>query len=147
MRSILPETIQVLSLENYEENRVHCDQILSKLSDWFGPYDVYEEYLDDLEIRPVFGVFIDGVVVGLIALTETSNATIDIHLMAVSPEKHGIGIGSALIKHAENFARDKGMSFLTVKSLGPSHANDFYPRTHAFYKATGFKPIDEHADF
>lgn len=100
-----------------------------------------------METRPVFGVPVDGVVVGLMALTETSSATIDIHLIAVTPEKHGLGIGTALVRQAESFTRSKVKSFLTVKSLGPSHGNAFYPKTHAFYRAAGFEPIEEYADF
>lgn len=141
------ETHSVSQLKGVAESRRHCDRILSKLPEWFGPNEVYEDYLDDLETRPVFGVSIDGAVVGLMALTETSSATIDIHLMAVMPENHGTGIGSALVRRAESFARDNGKSFLTVKSLGPSHASEFYPKTHAFYVAAGFLPIEEFADF
>ena len=140
-------TFPIKQLNDYADNRAHCEQILSKLPGWFGPYEVFEEYLDDLKTRPVFGVTIDDIVVGLMALSETSEATIDIHLMAVAPEYHGKGIGSALVQHAEVFAFAKGKSFLTVKSLGPSHDNEFYPKTHAFYLASGFRPIEEFADF
>lgn len=143
----MAETFEILQLDSYAANRVHCDKILSKLPDWFGPYSVYEEYLDDLESRPVFGIVISDTVVGIMVLSETSEATMDIHLMAVMPDEHRKGMGRALVRHAERFARANGKRFLTVKTLGPSHTNDAYPKTHAFYRAVGFEPVEEYADF
>lgn len=143
----MPKEIEVQELTDYQENRVICDNILAKLPDWFGSYETYEEYLDDLESRPVFAVVIGQETAGIMALTKTSNASIDIHLMAVTPNEHGKGIGRALVKRAAEFARSNGAKYLTVKTIGPSLVNDAYARTRRFYEKEGFLPIEEFIDF
>lgn len=130
-----------------EENRVICDAVLAQLSDWFGPRETYKDYLDDLETRPVFTVTFEGNAAGIMALTMTSQDCVEIHLMAIAPDHHGNGIGTALVKEAAAFARTSGAGYLTVKTLGPSRDNAAYAKTRGFYAAQGFLPLGEFTDF
>lgn len=132
---------------NDAQNRIVCDTILTSLPDWFGSREANDEYIDDLKTRPVFGVDIGGQTAGIMALTRTSPATFDIHLMAVAPDQHGNGIGTALVRHAIDFARTNGAKFLTVKTLGPSRDNAAYARTRHFYDTQGFAALEEFIDF
>ena len=143
----MPRAYRVEELSDVDQSRAACDRLLSQLPDWFGTYDVYQDYLDDLATRHVFGVAVSNTVVGLMALTEASKAHMDIHVFAVAPAMHGKGVGRALVIQAERFAAEKGKHFLTVKTLGPSHPSLPYRKTRGFYQAVGFAPIEEYADF
>jgi len=137
----------VSALEDYAQSRALCDGILSALPDWFGGFENYKDYLDDLKDRPVIAAGFDGQQGGIMALTRTSEASVDIHLMAVHPDCHRQGIGQALVQSAMSFAQSNGAQVLTVKTLGPSLVNDPYAQTRHFYAAQGFVPIEEFPDF
>lgn len=143
----MSDIFTVLEMSDYDANRRACNTILAQLPDWFGPRNSYQVYLDDLQNRPVFGVVANGEVVGIMAMTKTSTASADIHLIAVRPDHHGQGIGHALIGRAATFARNEGAVFLTVKTLGPSRSNAAYAKTIGFYERQGFLPVEEFADF
>ncbi len=138
---------KIVWAQDVAATKVVCDAILGGLPDWFGPYDIYKDYLDYLETRPSFVAQIEAGEVGILTLSQTSAAAVDIHLMAVTPDQHGKGIGQALVDQAVLFAREKGAKFLTVKTLGPSHPHKGYARTRRFYERQGFAPIEEFIDF
>jgi hypothetical protein len=47
------------------------------------------------------------------------------------------------VKKAEAWLRQRGVEYLQVKTLGPSHPDEGYARTRAFYFALGFRPLEE----
>ena len=124
-----------------------CERVLSDLPAWFGPREIHCVYFDAVEERPVFAASVNGEDVAIMALTRTSDAAVDIHLIAVTPAHHHQGIGRALVARATSFAQDAGAAFLTVKTLGPSHSSPEYDRTRGFYRRMGFAPLEEFADF
>ena len=63
--------------------------------------------------------------------------------MAVRRENHRNGIGQKMMQEAEDFLRRDGIEYVQVKTLGPSRPNEHYARTHLFYMAMGFRPIEE----
>ncbi len=44
---------------------------------------------------------------------------------------------------AEDWLRRRGVDWLHVKTLGPSHPDEDYAKTRAFYVACGFWPLEE----
>ncbi len=66
--------------------------------------------------------------------------------MGVRRERHGQGLGSALLGAAESCLRNGGVEYLQVKTLGPSDPDEGYGRTRAFYEARGFVPLEELLD-
>ncbi len=138
---------QLLELTCKTECVKICDNILSELSDWFGRYDIYKDYMDDLLTRPVFVARAGDENLGIMVLTRTSDASMDIHLLAVKPEHHGKGVGRAFVKIAIEYARKNGVKYLTVKTLGPSRENAAYAKTRQFYATAGFEPLEEFSDF
>jgi ribosomal protein S18 acetylase RimI-like enzyme len=66
--------------------------------------------------------------------------------MAVLPQLHRRGIGKALLGHAEGVLAAEGVEFLQVKTLAPSKPDEGYDRTRAFYRANGFRALEEFPD-
>ncbi|SFU08529.1 Acetyltransferase (GNAT) domain-containing protein [Pseudovibrio denitrificans] len=141
------DTLQLTELTCKTECVKLCDEVLSDLPDWFGPFEVYKDYLEDVKTRPVFVAEIGREKVGLMALTQTSAACVDIHLLAIRSEHHGAGIGRAFVELAKRYAKERGAGFLTVKTLGPSRENAAYAKTRKFYASVGFEPLEEFIDF
>ncbi len=63
--------------------------------------------------------------------------------MGVRRARHGQGIGTALLRAAEEYLSARGVEYLQVKTLGPSDPDAGYARTRAFYDARGFAPLEE----
>ncbi|MGJ8526935.1 GNAT family N-acetyltransferase [Maritalea sp.] len=143
----MTQGVQITELTCKKESVKVCDSILSALPDWFGPYDVYKDYLDDLATRPVFVAQTEREIVGIMVLTKTTDASMDIHLLAIRPDDHGKGTGRTFVEFAKEYARSNGSNYLTVKTLGPSRENAAYAKTRSFYATVGFEPLEEFLDF
>jgi GNAT superfamily N-acetyltransferase len=70
-------------------------------------------------------------------------ASAENHVLAVHPDHHRQGIGRALLRHAEEWLRSRGVELFHVKTLGPSDPYPPYADTRAFYQALGFRPLFE----
>ncbi|MGH8908813.1 MAG: GNAT family N-acetyltransferase [Egibacteraceae bacterium] len=121
---------------------------------WWGAYDLHRaraEFLDDDELV-VFGIEVDGELVGLIQYVEEPDAdyrhaSIDIFL---HPGWHGRGLGSdALRALARHLLHDRGHHRLTID---PAAAN---AKAIACYRRVGFREVgvmrqyerDEHGEW
>ena len=78
---------------------------------------------------------------GFLALKETSPHTAEIYVMGVLQKRHRKGIGRKLYLAFENYAREKGYSFLQVKTVQSGHYEE-YDRTNGFYQAMGFRELE-----
>jgi GNAT superfamily N-acetyltransferase len=85
--------------------------------------------------------------VGFLSLREHSARSFEIEVLAVPALLHRRGIGSALVRHGEDWLRSRGVEFVHVKTLGPSRPDPYYARTRAFYQAMGFRPLFESTAF
>jgi GNAT superfamily N-acetyltransferase len=56
---------------------------------------------------------------------------------------HRQGLGTTLLQAAEEYLLARNVEYLQVKTLGPSHPDEGYARTRAFYEARGFAPLEE----
>ena len=63
--------------------------------------------------------------------------------MAVPKAHHRQGIGSALIRWAELWCRERRIPWLHVKTRGLSTPDPGYDRTRQFYLAQGYAPLFE----
>jgi hypothetical protein len=52
-------------------------------------------------------------------------------------------VGRALLAQAQDWLRQEKVEYLQVKTLAPSHPDEDYARTRAFYLAVGFRPLEE----
>jgi GNAT superfamily N-acetyltransferase len=96
--------------------------------------------------RPYFalGAEVDGRIVGWICwgATPCTVATWDLYWMAVDPEVHGQGVGTALLEEMEH--RLSGRARLIV--IDTSGRPDYAP-TRAFYRARGYQTAAVVRDF
>jgi GNAT superfamily N-acetyltransferase len=119
-----------------------CRDLLADLSDWFGKPESNAGYEAAAETQPTWLALRDGEPCGLMIL-KRHEAALEIWLLAARRDLRRRGIGRALIAEAEREARDQGIGFLTVKTLGPSEVYEPYAETRAFYRAVGFTPLEE----
>jgi catechol 2,3-dioxygenase-like lactoylglutathione lyase family enzyme/ribosomal protein S18 acetylase RimI-like enzyme len=120
-----------------------CRRILDTLPTWFGIPEAVEDYVAVADRKPSVIASIAGVDVGIVTVIRHSPSAAEVHLMAVLPEHHRRGIGRAMLRHVEaGLARDR-VEFLQVKTLSDRDPDEGYAKTRAFYRAYGFRPLEE----
>lgn len=123
-----------------------CAPILRTLPEWFGIEEATRQYILDVEGMPTFLAVADGQVAGFLTFRQHSQYTAEIHVMGVHPQAHRRGVGRALIQAVEAHLRAQGIEYLQVKTLSPAHPDKNYAKTRAFYRAMGFRPLEEFPD-
>ena len=124
-----------------------CRRILDQLPSWFGIPEANEDYIRAAETSHCVLANVPGDGdVGIVNIRRHSPYAAEVHLMAVVPQLHRNGLGTAMLRHAEaGLARD-GVEFLQVKTLSASKADEGYAKTRAFYEAYGFRALEEFPD-
>ena len=122
-----------------------CEAILRDLPDWFGIEEALRAYVDDIVTMETLGAWHGEDLLGFVTLKRHFDRAAEIHVMAVRAPHHRRGIGRALLHAAERRLREDGVRWLQLKTLGPSHPDEGYRRTRAFYEALGYEPIEESA--
>jgi ribosomal protein S18 acetylase RimI-like enzyme len=120
-----------------------CEPILRSLPQWFGIEAANIQYLKDIDGLPTFLAQVDGHVLGFLTIREHNEYAAEIHIVGVRPEAHRQGIGRALLAVVENYLTQRGIEYLQVKTLSPSHPDEGYAQTRAFYRAMRFRPLEE----
>lgn len=123
------------------EKEKTASAVLSALPDWFGLPESTAAYVRESRDMPFWADVEDGRPRGFIALKETSPHTAEIAVMGVLPQYHRQGIGRALFDAFHAYARERGYSFLQVKTVQEGHYAE-YDRTNAFYRSLGFKELE-----
>ena len=87
----------------------------------------------------------DGQVTGYVCVgpTPATQGTYDLYWVAVSPSEHGKGVGSQLLKFAEDHLRTKGGRFL----IAETSSTPKYEKTRAFYERKGFTKVAHVKDY
>jgi GNAT superfamily N-acetyltransferase len=120
-----------------------CRHILDSLPAWFGIPEAVDDYVAAADRYPTVIASIAGVDVGILTVVNHSEFAAEVHLMAVVPEAHRRGIGAAMLGHVEDVLSRAGIEFLQVKTLSDKHPDEGYAKTRAFYRAQGFRPLEE----
>lgn len=120
------------------------EALLRTLPEWFGIEAAVLHYRDAMATLPTWLARSDtGTVLGFLTLKVHTPYAAEIYVMGVLPTVHRQGVGRALVQAAEAFLRTQGIEYLQVKTLAPSHPDEGYARTRAFYLALGFRPLEE----
>jgi ribosomal protein S18 acetylase RimI-like enzyme len=92
--------------------------------------------LQALERDNVFVARVGGSVAGYVALRRAGEAML-VEQLLVAPHHEGEGIGHRLLAHAEGFAISAGAGSMQIV------VEDDNDRALAFYRRSGFVPVDE----
>ncbi len=120
-----------------------CRSILAALPTWFGVPASVEDYVAAAERNPTVVGSCRDADVGLATIVRHSEYAAEVYVMGVLPEYHRRGVGRAMLRHVEAALAADGIEFLQVKTLSPSHPDEGYRKTRAFYLAYGFRPLEE----
>jgi GNAT superfamily N-acetyltransferase len=120
-----------------------CTEILFSLGPWFGNPSSNANYIEALDREPAFVAIDDTQVRGFLALTRRDVGSAEIFVMAVDPSYHRRSIGRLLVGSAEQWCTERAISWLHVKTRGPSTYDDAYEATRQFYRALGFEVLYE----
>jgi ribosomal protein S18 acetylase RimI-like enzyme len=123
-----------------------CEPILRALPEWFGIEEATRQYIQDVEAMPTFLAVANGQVIGFLTFRQHSQCAAEVHVMGVHPRAHRQGVGCALMQAAEAYLWSLGIEYLQVKTLSPAHPDKNYAKTRAFYRAMGFRSLEEFPD-
>lgn len=133
-----------LQIEPFELSMAEgCGRILEALPEWFGIPDANAEFIRRLPELSTFVALVDDSVVGFIGLEQTYPGAVENHVLAVHPAHRGQGVGTALLRQAQEWCAAHHASYLFVKTLAPAVNYPPYAETRAFYLARGFCPLFE----
>ena len=115
--------------------------ILEALPEWFGIPEAREEYVRDSAGRTFFAACNENKPIGFLYLKQTGTDTVELAVMGVLKEYHRNGIGKSLFERAKKACREKGFSFIQVKTVQMGRYPE-YDRTNRFYLAMGFRELE-----
>ena len=129
--------------------QINCDAekisisraILESLPEWFGIPESTEEYIADSKGKPFFCAYDRERAVGFLYLKETGRHTTELAVMGVLKAYHRMGIGRKLFEEAKKEAKQRGYSFIQVKTVQMGRY-DIYDDTNRFYLSLGFKELE-----
>lgn len=133
--------MKIQQLTNNLEKQNVTRLILEALPDWFGIPEARENYITESTDKIFFCAYEKDKPVGFLYLKETGNATVELYVMGVLIEYHRNGIGRELFDNAKEAAREKGYSFIQVKTVQMGKYEE-YDRTNEFYLSLGFKEFE-----
>lgn len=128
-------------IENGSQKEQIARRVLENLPDWFGLKQSRETYIRESKDQSFFAAVENAETLGFLCLKETGKDTLELSVMGVLKEYHHRGIGRKLFETARSFAKEKGYSFLQVKTVQMGHYRE-YDATNAFYLSLGFKELE-----
>jgi ribosomal protein S18 acetylase RimI-like enzyme len=132
----------ILKIKEFNKEEL-CNNILRSLPEWFGIEEAIVNYTNEISDMTTLVAIQNDIEVGFISLNEHNNNSAEIHVMGILPANHRQGIGHKLVKRAEDYLKEKGIKFFTVKTLSPSRECEEYRKTRLFYKSVGFVELEE----
>lgn len=117
-------------------------EIMNSLPKWFNPpQDILKKSIEHRNM-PFFAAFDGTKVIGFVTLKIHNRYTVEMYNLGVLEEYHRKGVGRALLTAVENYSKENGYKFITVKTLDASAQYEPYERTRAFYLRNGFYPLE-----
>jgi ribosomal protein S18 acetylase RimI-like enzyme len=139
--------MDIRMVERPDEKMAITKEIMHSLPIWFSPPEDIEKKAITHRAYPFFAAYDVGVPIGFIALKIHNASTADIYNLGVLASYHRQGVGRRLLETTEQYCRDSGCLYLTVKTLDSSAENEPYERTRAFYQKMGFIPLEVFTTF
>lgn len=130
--------MRIQMLDDRQEKQRVARVILEALPEWFGIPEARENYIRESVDEIMLVSSEGGEPDGFLCLKETGRDTLELAVMGVLKEYHRQGVGSALVQAAKRIARERGYSFLQVKTVRMGRYPE-YDATNRFYLSLGFK--------
>lgn len=119
------------------------EKVLIQLPEWFGNEESLLDYIETVKENIYYVAYDGDKAIGFLCLKLHNQYTADIYVTGILKEYHRRGIGTKLVKVAEQYLIENGYKFFMVKTLGESSDYEFYKRTREFYCSVGFYPLEE----
>lgn len=142
--------MKIDGIDRYDDKVTVVKEVVATLPEWFGSGTTIahiEAASGSFEGVPFFAAYDGHQAVGYISLKVHNDDAAEVAMMAVLPTQHGKGLGRQLVERAEDFCRETGRRFLTVKTIDESPGNDSYEGTRAFYRKLHFTQVETMPDF
>lgn len=84
-----------------------------------------------------------GINIGCAIISAPNETTSEILVMAVNPDYQRLGVGSAILRWAENYSRNIGKTFMFIKTIGPSQNDSDGNIALAFFLKNDYCLLEE----
>ncbi len=125
-----------------QERSSICNNILTKLPNWFGNPVALADYVEKVSEMPFYACIEDDKAVGFVAIKTHNSYTAEVCVMGVLSEYHRNGIGANLIDLCVEYCKRHNHRYLTVKTLADLNPDEGYAKTRSFYLSQGFCPLE-----
>jgi XTP/dITP diphosphohydrolase len=119
-----------------------CREVLESLPDWFGIPEAIDQFCREVRPLRMWVARSGDEAAGFATVQQHFPVTAELHLIAIRADHHRAGLGEDLLAAVETHLKKKATRILTVKTLAPSAGDRLYARTHRFYAAQGFVPLE-----
>ena len=133
--------MRIQMLDDRQEKQRVARVILEALPEWFDIPEARENYIRESADEIMLVSSEGGEPDGFLCLKETGRDTLELAVMGVLKEYHRQGVGTALVQAAKRIARERGYSFLQVKTVQMGRYPE-YDATNRFYLSLGFKEFE-----
>lgn len=123
-----------------------CEQVLRSLPCWFGIEKALVKYAQDAEHFPTFVAQSEDRFLGFVTVRQHFETSWEIHCIAVHASVRGMGIGGGLLRHTEEWLRERGGRIVQVKTIAASHPSPEYAETRRFYESHSYIPLEVFAE-
>lgn len=124
--------------EGVDQRKAIAGHILHALPEWFGIENAIVDFCEASANLPMV-VIVDGQEpIGFCSLKVHYGVNCDLYVLGILPQYHHKGLGQRMIAFIEEYCREQGIGYLSVKTLSESHPDPFYARTRRFYQKCGF---------
>jgi XTP/dITP diphosphohydrolase len=119
-----------------------CRSVLESLPDWFGIPEAIDQFCREVRALRMWVARAGDEIAGCATVQQHFPVAAELHLIAIRADHHRAGLGEKLLAEVEAHLKKKATRFLTVKTLAQSAGDRLYARTHRFYAAEGFVPLE-----
>ncbi|MBD3278528.1 MAG: GNAT family N-acetyltransferase [Candidatus Aegiribacteria sp.] len=135
--------LQIGFEENAGRKQQIADDILRSLPRWFGIEEAIVEYVESVKELPFITLTLSDRAVGFCALRINYDISADLYVLGILEDFHGMGMGTRMVEFIQDYCRDKGIRYMTVKTLSEKHPDTNYIKTRKFYEKCGFRPLED----
>ena len=117
--------------------------VLLDLPEWFGREESRKKYIENVKKYPFITFYVEDDPIGFYSLREENENTLDMYVLGIKKQYHGVGYGAQLQQYVFEWAKKNGYKRVMVLTLSKSHPDIHYANTRLFYQDQGFVDLYE----